>query len=160
LDESSKFAIDRMLARTARWMRLLGADTLFDSSLDGAAMLKRARDEGRVFVTRDKRFLTTPNTIFLESNDFRAQLHEIFRRYAFDPDSILTRCSRCNAELRPVDRDSIAMRVPPFVYASIERFARCPVCGRIYWEATHHSRILAELRALGFSREPPTVCRS
>ncbi len=54
MEAITKFATDRMLARLARWLRLVGADTSFDTSLDGA-MLKVARTEGRVLLTRDKR---------------------------------------------------------------------------------------------------------
>ena len=56
-----KFAADRMLARLARWLRLLGADVLFDPSVGGAELLARARSEGRVTLTRDKRLRTAPD---------------------------------------------------------------------------------------------------
>ena len=29
-----KFAVDRMLARVARWLRMLGADAIFDEGID------------------------------------------------------------------------------------------------------------------------------
>jgi uncharacterized protein with PIN domain len=150
LDELPKFAVDRMLARLARWLRLLGADTIFDARIDGAAMLKRARDEGRILVTRDKRLRTAPGVIVLATSGFRDQLREILARHPFDPHRhAFTRCSRCNAVLVSVDREVLRRRVPPFVYASYDRFAECPGCGRIYWGATHPQRMLNELTAMG-----------
>ena len=139
-----------MLARLARWLRLLGADTVFDSTLDGAAMLARARAEGRVMLTRDKRLRTAPDVLYLENNDFRGQLREVLRHYPFDRAKVaFTRCSRCNSALVEVGREALQRRVPPFVYASIERFAECPGCGRIYWGATHLERMAREIDKIG-----------
>jgi|YelNatPaOPRAMG01_1025707.scaffolds.fasta_scaffold05351_2 uncharacterized protein with PIN domain len=144
-----------MLARLARWLRLLGADTIFDPNLGGAAMLARARAEGRVMLTRDKRLRTAPDVLYLESNDFRGQLREVMRRYPFDRAKAgFTRCSRCNSLLVEVGREALRRRVPPFVYASFERFAECPGCGRIYWGATHLERMTREIDRLGLPEAP------
>jgi uncharacterized protein with PIN domain len=145
-----KFAADRMLARLARWLRLLGADVLFDPSLGGSELLGRARAEGRVTLTRDKRLRTAADALYLEDNLFRDQLRAVLARFPFDPRrGAFTRCSHCNEPLAEVDRDSVVRRVPPFVYASQEHFARCPRCGRVYWGATHPERIRRELDAMG-----------
>lgn len=150
MEAIAKFAADRMLARLARWLRLLGADTIFDPAVDGAAMLKKARAEGRVILTRDKRLRTSPDALFVESNDFREQLRQVLAECPFDfRTSIFTRCSRCNALLRQVPRESVTTRVPPYVYASAENFSVCPGCAQVYWSATHRERIIRDLRAIG-----------
>lgn len=150
MDEVPKFAADRMLARLARWLRLLGADVLFDPALGGDKLLRRAREEGRLTLTRDKRLRTAPDALYIESNLIRDQLREVMAHHPFDPrPGAFTRCSRCNDQLVEVGRDAVMRRVPPFVYASHERFALCPRCGRIYWDATHPERIRRELAALG-----------
>jgi uncharacterized protein with PIN domain len=149
MDETPRFAVDRMLARLARWLRLLGADVLFDSAVGGAELLRRARAEGRTVVTRDKRLRTAPDVIFLTANFFREQLREVLARRPFDPKAqAFTRCSECNEPLQRLERNLAARRVPAFVFASHEQFAYCPRCDRIYWEATHVSRALAEIQAL------------
>jgi uncharacterized protein len=145
-----KFAADRMLARLARWLRLLGADVLFDPQLGGHELLGRARAEGRITLTRDKRLRTASDALYLESNLFRDQLREVLARFPFDlRRGAFTRCSHCNETLAEAGRDTVVRRVPPFVYASQERFCRCPRCGRIYWGATHPERIRRELEAMG-----------
>jgi uncharacterized protein with PIN domain len=139
-----------MLARLARWLRLLGADAIYDASIGGSALLARAREQGRVTITRDKRLRMAPEVIFLTSNNFRDQLREVLARCPFDTRaSQFTRCSRCNLVLVPVDREVVRRRVPQFVYASYDRFAQCPGCARIYWGATHPQRMLDELSAMG-----------
>ena len=145
-----KFAADRMLARLARWLRLLGADVLFDPQLGGHELLGRARAEGRITLTRDKRLRTASDALYLESNLFRDQLREVLARFPFDlRRGAFTRCSHCNETLAEAGRDTVVRRVPPFVYASQERFARCPRCGQIYWRATHPERIRRELDSMG-----------
>jgi uncharacterized protein with PIN domain len=150
LDQVPKFAVDRMLARLARWLRLLGADTIYDASISGSALLAQAREQGRVMITRDKRLRTAPGVIFLSGNNFRDQLREVLTRCPFDTRAHpFTRCSRCNAVLFAVDREVVRRRVPQFVYASHDRFAECPGCARIYWGATHPQRMLDELSSMG-----------
>ena len=145
-----KFAADRMLARLARWLRLLGADVILDPQIGGAAMLKRARAENRILLTRDKRLRTASDVIFIESNGFRDQIRAVLARFPFDVRrEAFTRCSRCNAELCRIGHDAVMTRVPPFVYASQEHFAECPCCGRIYWGATHPARMLREMDSIG-----------
>lgn len=149
MDETPRFAVDRMLQRLARWLRLMGADTLFDASLGGAELLRRARQEGRTVVTRDKRLRTAPDVIFLSANLFRDQLREVLAQRPFDPRAhAFTRCSECNAPLQWLDRNLVARRVPPFVFASQDKFACCPDCGKIYWDATHVTRAMAEIADL------------
>ena len=41
-----------------------------------------------------------------------------------------------------------ARRVPPFVFASHEKFGCRPHGEKIYWDATHVTRALAEIQAL------------
>jgi uncharacterized protein with PIN domain len=145
-----KFAADRMLARVARWLRILGADTTFDENLDGATTLKAARIEGRIMLTRDKRLKTAPDVLFLESNDFREQLRQSLARYPFDVmQNAFSRCSRCNALLVEVDREIVRLRVAPFVYATNAKFSECPTCAQIYWGGTHRERIIREMRQIG-----------
>ncbi|HTR63713.1 MAG TPA: Mut7-C RNAse domain-containing protein, partial [Candidatus Binataceae bacterium] len=140
------FAADRMLARLARWLRLCGVDVSFDAGLGGGELLAAARREQRIVLTRDKRLRTAPDVLYFSSQQFREQLREVLERFAIDPHrAAFTRCSRCNSLLREVSRESIAAKVPPYVYASQNRFSECPGCGRIYWRATHPDRIMAEI---------------
>ena len=136
-----------MLGRLARWLRLLGADVLYDPTLDGAAMLRRARAEGRLLLSADKRLRTSPAVLFIRSANFRDQLREVIARVPL-PAKPLSRCSRCNDLLEAISPQAAGRRVPPFVLASQRQFACCPGCGRIYWEATHPERIRRELAAL------------
>lgn len=150
MDQPPKFATDRTLTRLARWLRLMGADVICEPRSSAAEMLAAAREEGRAMLTRDKRLRTADDVLYIEGDRFRDQICEVMARYPFDPRRFaFTRCSRCNAVLREVSRDALLQRVPPFVYASHEKFAVCEPCGRVYWDATHPERARRELAALG-----------
>jgi uncharacterized protein with PIN domain len=139
-----------MLIRLARWLRLLGADVVTDASRSGAELLKLARVEGRILITRDKRLRTAADVVFVESNAFRDQLRDVVVRIGLDPRATpFTRCSLCNHLLIPVARELVGRRVPPYVFASHERFSECEGCGRIYWPETHPARIRAILESIG-----------
>ncbi len=151
MDETPRLAADRMLMRLARWLRLLGADVITDPSLTGAELLKIARADRRVLLTRDKRLRTAADVFFVEDNAIRSQLRAAVRRFQLDPRAIaLTRCSRCNHVLTPVARELVSRRVPPYVFAGHDRFAECEGCGRIYWPQTHPARIHAMLDSIAF----------
>ncbi len=138
-----------MVARLARWLRLLGADVICDPALDGPAMLRVAREQGRIMLTRDKRLRTAPQVLLVESNYLDAQLRQVLARFPFDTHrNAFTRCSRCNCALRLVSRELVSRRVPPFVYASADRFAECDGCGKLYWDATHTERARRAIASL------------
>ena len=149
-DGPPRFAADRTLARLTRWLRLMGADVLYDAARSGPEMLTRAREQGRNFLTRDKRLLTAADALYIESHLFRDQLREVMARFPFDARRFaFTRCSSCNELLQTVTRETVMRRVPPFVYAAHEKFALCPGCDRIYWGASHLERMRDELTAMG-----------
>jgi uncharacterized protein len=147
--QAPKFAADRMLMRLARWLRLMGADVIYDQSLSGAEILRMAREQGRPLLTRDKRLRTAADVLYVEGHLFREQIRQVMERYPFDPHRFaFTRCSACNELLKEVRRDAVARRVPPFVYAAHEKFAVCERCNRVHWDASHVARAMREIDAL------------
>jgi uncharacterized protein with PIN domain len=141
-----RFAADRMLKRLARWLRLMGADVICDESLSGAEILRIAREQNRPLLTRDKRLRTASDVLYIEGHLFRDQIREVLQRYPFDARRFaFTRCSFCNEILTEVGRETVAHRVPPFVYATHEKFAVCDQCGRVHWSASHVERAMREI---------------
>jgi len=57
-----------------------------------------------------------------------------------------TRCAVCNGSLRTLARRSVASLVPARVRERHDKFARCTLCGRIYWPGTHTLRIRKALQ--------------
>ena len=154
-----RFAVDRMLGRLATWLRLLGYDATYGPHLTGPTLLRHARAEQRIVLTRNTRLAqqrATPPLHFVKADTFREQLRDIVTTFGLDPRArLLTRCCRCNHVLEPVLPAAVADRVPPYVRDTQDRFVRCSACRRVYWPATHDQRIRAELRALGWDPNGP-----
>lgn len=143
-----RFLADQMLGRLAKWLRLLGYDTRYVTGLDDADILDLAESEGRTILTRDTLLIRRKrcrNYIFIRSDHWREQLKQVYLDAGLNCDSALTICALCNSPLSPVDRRAVESLVPPYVYATQEKFSRCENCSRVFWSATHVSRILNEL---------------
>ena len=69
-----------MLGRLAKWLRLLGHDTLYYPNIEDSLVLRIAREENRVLLTRDTRIVNVRDItpfLLLESNDPFVQLKEV-----------------------------------------------------------------------------------
>ena len=152
MGEVPRFAVDRMLGRLARWLRILGHDVAYGSHLAGRPLVDRARREGRILVTRDTRLVRQrdlPPYVFVTSDHFREQLREVAAAVPLGEAGVLRRCLDCNRALTDLAREQARDRVPAFVWETAEQFLTCPRCHRIYWPATHRTHVLRELAALG-----------
>ncbi len=147
-----RFLADGMLGRLCTWLRLLGFDTAYGRRASETALLRRAAAEDRILLTRNRRLLRRkrlPPYLYVEADDFRAQLAQVVETFDLDPRAIpFQRCSVCNQPLVALDRESARRCVPPYVHRTQAKFSRCPECGRIYWPATHVERMRAELEGM------------
>jgi uncharacterized protein with PIN domain len=149
-----RFAVDRMLGRLARWLRILGHDVAYGPHLRGAGLVACARAEGRTILTRDTRLVRMPHLpphVFIASDHFREQLRQLAGAVPLDGPAFLARCLDCNRVLDEAPRAAVRDRVPPYVLATAARFHVCPRCGRVYWPATHRTHMLRELAAIGLA---------
>ena len=151
-----RFAVDKMLGRLASWLRILGQDATYGAHLSGRTLVRHARTEGRVILTRDRRLSrqhTDVPLLLIASDHFREQVRQVLTAFSINPlEHLFTRCARCNDPVILVPKEEIAGRVPPYVYATQTRFVRCPRCQRIYWPATHAEQVRREIESL--SRPP------
>jgi len=148
-----KFVADRMLGKLARWLRVIGQDVTYGPHLTGYGLIRAARRERRLILTRDRGLAKKhpPDYLLIQSDRFREQLKQVVQEYRLDPlKEAFTRCVECNSLLEPVAKEAVADKVPPYVFSTQEKFSFCPTCRRIYWPATHQQKMLEELKALGF----------
>ena len=148
-----KFAADKMLGRLARWLRVIGQDVIYGPHLSGYGLIRAARREGRLILTRDRALAkkNPPDYLLIQSDRFREQLLQVVQACRLDPlKEAFTRCVECNSLLEPIAKAAVEGKVPPYVFSTQQKFSLCPICRRIFWPATHQQRMLEELKGLGF----------
>ena len=146
-----KFAADRMLGKLAKWLRVMGQDVIYGQHLSGYGLIRAACTENRLILTRDRglKRKQPPDFLFIESDHYREQLRQVIKACDLRPlHDAFTRCLECNLMLESRSKASVEKIVPPYVFATQEKFSWCPKCNRVFWPATHHERMLDELKSL------------
>lgn len=151
-----RFVVDAMLGRLARWLRVLGYDTLYFPDGEDAALARRALAEDRILLTRDVELARRRGLRVILISDDRVdnQLREVVRLIPLDAGQAFSRCLDCNIPLAELDRAQARDLVPPYVFATQTRFRRCPRCAKVYWRGTHWAHMLATLESARGSETP------
>jgi uncharacterized protein with PIN domain len=144
------FLADSMLGTLAKWLRILGYDTAYDVRLDDNQLVRLARSEGRVLLTRDTGFLVRKGLrlVFIESQVLEEQLAQVIQTCGLRTDNPFTRCPICNTELDQVPKYEAWGQVPPYVFQTQQQFSLCPECNQFYWRGTHWQRMKGKLDSL------------
>lgn len=147
-----RFIADDHVEKLARWLRLLGCDTLHFRTIEDERLAELAARESRVVLTRDttlaRRFPSIEVFRLKDEDPFR-QLAAVVRQFGLDWEArIFTRCMLCNAPLEDVEKESHRDQIPPEAFARCSRFARCTGCSKLYWDGTHYLRMKARLAGL------------
>ena len=140
-----RFVLDTHLGTLARYLRLLGFDTLYRNDYEDATLARISANEDRILLTRDqgllKRRIIT-HACFVRSDTPREQLREICARLDLhDLIAPFRRCARCNGLLRDVEKANIAHRLAPKTRLYYDRFRQCDNCGHLYWAGSHYRHL-------------------
>ena len=154
-----KFIVDSMLGRLAKWLRIIGYDTIYYPEIDDREFVSIALKKDRFILTRDTLLVKRRNVkdfLLVEGDHFRDQLCFVVKRLKLDPNvGIFTRCIRCNRPLEIIDKSDIESMVPDYVFASQDIFKMCQTCKKVYWGATHRDRMKEELKTIFKVRTNP-----
>lgn len=171
--DSIRFVTDSTVGKTAKWLRILGFDTLL-IRFPNEKLLSNCLADGRIFITRDFKGACRKgmiNTFFPHTDIPEEQLADILKRLGLreyvllaarealgevssrpqpgsTPIKILSLCIRCNKSLLVANRSRIADEVPDFTWSTQTRFQRCPECHRVYWGGTHKEGILRKIKEI------------
>lgn len=142
-----KLLCDSMLGRLVKYLRLLGIDTLYSNSKIFEIKIELAREEGRVFLSRDTRLLrmkNLPSFYFVRSNFPEEQIYEVIKGLKIDISEFkpFSRCLRCNTQISPIEKEKIIGRIPEYVMRTQQSFSYCAGCDSVYWKATHYERMI------------------
>jgi uncharacterized protein with PIN domain len=149
------------VGKLARWLRMMGFDSLFFNGSEDSHMVARALAEGRVILTRDteimkRRVISSGRlqAVLIHSEEPEQQMQQLMDtldlRQQYQP---FTLCLECNQPLVPRRQGEVKDRVPLYVYKTQSQYMECPACHRIYWQGTHWQAMVKMLdKFSGFSK--------
>lgn len=152
------FVLDVQLGKLARYLRMLGFDSLYKNSWTAEELLDIAQREKRTLLTRSRTLSAenSPDRFYVvHEEDPRQQLLKILRRFdLFSVFAPFTRCLECNTLLSAISKAEILESLPPRVQAHFEEFQRCSRCQRVYWKGSHYERMCRLIETLRTAQGP------
>jgi len=151
-----KFIADNNVGKLARWLRLMGYDTLLFKQKGDDRMIKTALSEDRVILTKDAQFMKrrlvtngTLKTVHIEQDAPGLQVQEVVKTLGLDyylkPFAL---CLECNRALMARSKDEVRDLVPARVFETQTQYTQCLACHRVYWPGTHWEAMGKKLRDL------------
>ena len=149
--------VDHNAGKLAKWLRMVGYDTILFTGADDSDMVAAALKEQRIILTRDTQIPLRRaavngqlRVILIESDKPEEQINQItrivpLRKSDFRPFSL---CMEDNEPLLDRIKDEIRDRIPPYVFQTQKEFVECPVCRRLYWKGTHWKNMVRKLEHL------------
>jgi len=148
-----KFIADRMLGKLANGLRMLGYDTVYYRAKGTYPLIKLAREQDRVILTRNSKLLPKrPEDRIhriMEDKPF-LQLKELIQKkvISLNDETLFSRCLLCNILLDEIPREEAEGKVPDFIFYQQNKFFRCPQCLKIYWQGSHQENMKRKLDEL------------
>lgn len=148
----TRFILDAHLGKLAKYLRMLGFDTLFRNDFEDSEIIEISVREKRIILTRDKHLLNSKKVshgYYVRSTEKHKQLREVVQKFDLCSQfKSFSRCMTCNAELIPKKKHEIENQVPPDVAEVFKEFYYCASCMKVYWKGSHFKRMESLIRDL------------
>jgi uncharacterized protein with PIN domain len=149
-----RFLCDQMLGTLAKWLRLIGFNTFYANNvIEDSELLKIAKKEKRVIITRDKELFIRGKkqnlkVIKIKSTDLDVQLKQVLNGIRINDKAIFSRCSLCNSTIKRIEKHEIKNKVFDKIYKNNDLFWLCPKCDKIYWTGSHYNKIISKINEI------------
>jgi len=141
-----RFIADSMMGKEAKWLRILGYYTFYESSIDDIYLVELAsKRKNGVLITRDRELfhkgvdanIYVFYMFFANINRFIDSFKRFFSSN-IEIDFSKTRCPKCNGKLiKVLFKRKIKQIIPSYIYMRYNIFYQCIRCGQIYWPGSH-----------------------
>jgi uncharacterized protein len=141
-EHTLRFLVDHMLGKLAKYLRMLGVDTVYFTQTDVSTLIEKAYQEKRIILSRNtklKHIDGFPDFVFINDDQPDKQLSEVLKYFKINisHDQLFTRCLTCNQKLIVGNHEDVKGKVPPYILGIHKEFSLCPQCKKVYWEGTH-----------------------
>ncbi|MBC8507850.1 MAG: Mut7-C ubiquitin/RNAse domain-containing protein [Anaerolineales bacterium] len=140
-----RFVLDGHLGKLAKYLRLMGFDTLYRNDFDDHELAEISSSDRRILLTRDRGLLKHSRVTHgycIRAKKPKKQVNEVLQR--FDLHRLaqpFSRCARCNGILKPAAKADVYDRLEPKTKHYFEEFSICPECDQIYWKGSHFKKL-------------------
>jgi uncharacterized protein with PIN domain len=142
-----KFIVDVHLGKLAKYLRILGFDTLYKNNSLASDLIKISHDEKRTILTKDREILKRNDIThgyWIRNHRLEEQLREVVKRFDLKKQiKEFTRCVDCNNLLVKIKKEEIIDRLPPKVKDWHDEFYFCQSCKKPYWKGSHYEKMKA-----------------
>lgn len=140
-----KFILTKELGRLAKWLRILGYDTIYFSQENTSSLIIQALRQERIILTRNHRLSKASGIkiVLLTQERIKEQLLEVLKelKISLDEELMFSRCILCNEQLLEIKKEEVKNKVPEYVFKTQDEFVTCSSCKRIYWQGTHWGNV-------------------
>ncbi|MDD5474963.1 MAG: Mut7-C RNAse domain-containing protein [Syntrophales bacterium] len=153
------FLVDSTLKKLARWLLIMGYDTICHEGSIDRELLNRGAREKRIVLSRKKELAERNyrgRLLVVRADGRDEQIEEVIEALHLKPrwEEVLTRCLSCNEPLEKISQSDVTQRVPPYVAKTQITFFTCTRCGSVFWPGTHRERIVEYLRRRNLMDRP------
>ena len=140
-----KFILDVHLGKCAKYLRLLGFDSLYENTYDDPEIVAIAQAQKRAVLTRDVSLLkrkAVSRGYWVRSRTPSEQVTEVIHR--FDLQSNIrpfSRCMACNGIVSAITKDAVMEVLEPNTIRYFDEFYQCSSCGKVYWKGSHYTKM-------------------
>ena len=146
-----KFLLDENLGKLAKWLRMLGYDSVVYKSISIEKKIYLCVKERRIFLTRSKKIAKMNehfSRILIRTEKYDNQLKEILPLLEINNEMFFSRCLECNNRLQAIKTEKIDGLVPENVKHNFTDYKICRKCGKIYWRGSHYDAMKSKLKNL------------
>ena len=151
--DTLKFIVDINVGKLAKWLRIMGYDTLLFDGDDDSRMIVTALRQGRVILTKDTQIMKRGvvasgrlRAILITNDEPEQQIRQVIENLKLDCQfRPFTLCLECNQPLVERSKEDVKELVPPYVFQTQNQYMECPNCRRIYWKGTHWQAMTRKL---------------
>ena len=146
--------MDGMLGSLARWLRMLGYETEYDTKLDDNSLLQTSMQPETVLLTRDEELYKrakakSVNSVLVHGETEQERLAQLAKILGInlEIDDTGTRCPECGSVLNQISGPAASLNLAAASLKTHDKYWRCTngACRKTYWVGSHWKQIRRKL---------------
>jgi len=156
------FVLDAHLGKLTKYLRLLGFDSLYRNDFDDNEIIKIAKEDSRIILTRDRGLLknnAVTHGYYIRSQKPKEQLTEVIHRFCLESRvKPFTICPVCNGKIVSISKDLVTGNLKYLTRKYYNRFFQCADCKKVYWKGSHYKKISDFIDSLNLKNVGRSEC--